>query len=174
MIVFSLRKDLSWNWLLRNLNAKSFSLKFHNTIFLFLLSPSPFPFPEKRGGVENRQNHSFCSSWSPPPSSYQKNNSYFLFFLLSFFLLPEWARGLKERKNRYCFLFSLLPTSFTHHLFSPFFFLSIFRFWNRERKRKFISSYFHFSFLLGNRSRQLRIHLPSLLFFFSRREWKWK
>ena len=39
MIVFSLRKDLSWNWLLRNLNAKSFSLKFRNNPFFFPLFP---------------------------------------------------------------------------------------------------------------------------------------
>ena len=101
-------------------------------------------------------------------SSYREKNSYFLFFLRSFFLLPEWERGLKEQQNRYCFLFSLLPTSFTNHLFSSFFSLSIFRFWNRERKREFISSRFHFSFLLENETENIAFFPSSFFILFFR------
>ena len=68
-----------------------------------------------------------------------------------------------------------------HFLHSPLVFALLFSlFFDLEKekekgdwKREFISSYFHFSFLLENRSRQLHILLPSILFFFSRREWKW-
>ena len=104
-----------------------------------------------------------------------KRTHIFSFFFSRSSFFRKWKKRLKERKNRYCFLFSLLPTSFTYHLFSPFFFLSIFRFRNGKGKGGLEERihFFLFPFLLLIRKpKQATAYssLPPLLLFEKRKE----
>ena len=99
-----------------------------------------------------------------------------IFSLFSSLVLPSSGneKGIERAAKTDIASFFASP----HFLHSPLVFVLLFSIFsasgeNGDRKREFISSRFHFSFLLGNRSRQLRILLPSLFFFFSRRKWKW-
>ena len=130
-----------------------------STYFRSSLLPCFFPhfsFVKMKGIT-----HFFLSYFLAPLLIRKTTHIFSFFFARSSFFRNgkgNWKRGKTGIAS--FFRFSSLPW------FSPFFSLSIFRFWNGERKREFISSRFHFSFLLGNETENSAFFSSFLTFFF--------